>query len=144
MIITYDVHGETKSFEFTADDNAFLEMLRTVVDEQPDFCYLPPEDMGCVYSVLDDGWCPSCLIGHVLIRLGVPPDWFEFGYVERKTTVPTRPNYGTSASSVMRALGYSQRAIDLAEVAQIAQDDGVSWRGVLNNVREFVNFNFVN
>lgn len=102
----------------------FLHTLREVVAEKG-AGYVYPE------SEKDDtGSCryryegkPSCIIGHVLDRLGfgVGESWEQ-----------------TKASFVLRPLGASPSVQRLADAAQLAQDEGRSWGEALAEAERLV------
>ncbi|MGK5530882.1 hypothetical protein [Streptomyces sp. URMC 129] len=76
------------SYEETTDEE-FLRVLQGVVAEQPDRVYERPGLMeSCLYLHGDE---PGCLIGHVLLRLGVHAD-------------KVRAREGDAAGDVMRDL----------------------------------------
>ena len=94
-------------------DDQVRDMLRTVVAENPDFIYEPPggPDESCKY-VHDDA--PSCLVGHVMSRLGLPLDILS-------------AREGVSPVQIGGALGISARAADALTAAQDWQDQGETW-----------------
>lgn len=139
----YTGNGELRTFEFVPDAAAFTLVLADIVLSAPrDFVYKKCETQDnefgwCMYvhKPETDEECPGCLIGQVLIRLGVPMGWFTDGR-NRQT-----------AGLVMRELGYhhyDDDTIKRASYAQAAQDAGVDWRVVLNcylrNEDAFPNF----
>lgn len=102
-------------------DEAVMETLRAVVAERPDYVYDSEavDENGvpmCVYVA--DG-APSCLVGHVLHRLGVPLDalsvFDESGGKDAQLVV-RRVLDGTSGATAHRLWA-----------AQSAQDNGETW-----------------
>lgn len=61
------------SYQDTTDEE-FIRALREISESYPDRIYRSIPGNGCRY--VHDG-CPSCLIGHVMHRLGVPLDELE-------------------------------------------------------------------
>jgi hypothetical protein len=94
-----------------------LDAMRAVVAEQgPDFVYQPPPEDGlCVNAV---NGAPSCLIGHVLHRLGVPvallerwptaPVWELLAHLKAELIV-------TADSDVADVLGTAQDVQDAGD-----------------------------
>lgn len=98
-------------------DDQVRDMLRTVVAENPDFVYEPPGGMDEDCKYVHDG-APSCLVGHVMSRLGFP--LVEFARFE-----------GQSPGQIDVALSISSRAADVLDIAQARQDVGESWGDAL-------------
>lgn len=95
-------------------DNQVRDMLRTVVAENPDFVYEAPggpDEVACKY--VHDG-APSCLVGHVMSRLGLPLDILS-------------ANEGASPCQIGGDLGISVRAADALTEAQDYQDQEYTW-----------------
>ena len=51
-----------------------LDMARTVVGERPDYIYDEQDETGGCYNVKDGR--ASCVVGHILTRLGLPIEFF--------------------------------------------------------------------
>lgn len=99
-------------------DDQVRDMLRTVVAENPDFVYDAPDPespYSCRYVY---NGAPSCLVGHVMVRLGFPLG--EFKEYE-----------GQSPQQFYRDLGVSVRAADVLTGAQDWQDQGFTWSSSL-------------
>jgi hypothetical protein len=93
-----------------------VELLEELIAEfGADYVYQPPDGTHCVY-VHDDQ--PSCGVGHVLARAGVPVD--VLASVD-----------GTNFASVTEAVVFEDYvepdALDLLGVFQLAQDDHAPW-----------------
>lgn len=99
----------------TTDDEV-MATLRAVVAERPDYVYEAPEEDGCVYVA--DG-TPSCLVGHVLHRLGVS--------LEALSVLDM--NGGLAAWRAVPGVldGVSGSTVDRLWAAQTAQDNGDTW-----------------
>ena len=98
-------------------DDQVVHTLRDVVNERPDHVYVSPagEYGGCLYVDPSDG-CPSCLVGHVLYRLGAD-----------MTGVARAENAGPDDASERGGLRLSIRAEQLLATAQAQQDCGETW-----------------
>lgn len=98
-------------------DEQVMSTLRAVVAERPDFIYEAPGDDTdeCVY--VHDG-APSCLVGHVMVRLGFDPEEFE-------------PIEGQSPFQCQKDLDISRRAADALTAAQDKQDMDYTWSDAL-------------
>ncbi len=130
-----------KNGEFDIDnsDAAFIAMIREVVKGKESFVYegcpvsaaekmaeLESDELDgpvCLYvhRNFDGTRCPGCMIGQVLIKMGVPLDWFEI----------TGEN-STRAKDVMHTLGFSFRIRSAAQSAQDSQDYGLPWHSGLS------------
>lgn len=80
----------------------------------------------CVYT---HNYCPSCLIGHVLHRLGVPVG--EHKYYNRVgiASLAWDCEYGQRAF-------FEPEAVGVLERAQGVQDNGISWGAALDAAEE--------
>lgn len=101
-------------------DEQIMTTLREVVAARPGYVYEPPDgpdgaSEDCVY--LDNG-NPSCLVGHAMIRLGMPAD--ELAMLE-----------GFSPDMQVGAFGVSPKAASALTEAQDAQDKGETWATAL-------------
>lgn len=97
-------------------DEQVMTTLRAVVAERPDYVYEEiAGDDSCLY--VHNG-APSCLVGHVLFRLGLPLDVLS-------------ENEGGSPGMSVREFGISHRAADVLDIAQARQDVGESWGDAL-------------
>lgn len=98
-----------------------VELLKEVAEERPDFVYAPPNDQGaCVY--VHEGE-PSCIVGHVLVRMGVPTEHLDFDVPDN---IPT----AIGLLSRLEETGLVDVNSDDAwvlERAQREQDSGVPW-----------------
>jgi len=112
--------GTSKSFEFDNSDESFIRAMDEVVKEH-----------GREYVF--KGWSeyitdgkPACMIGHVLLRIGVPVEWFTD---MRATDIPgwTRTWNNRRAENMMLTLGFSQNICYAADGAQRMQDGAMSW-----------------
>lgn len=72
---------------------------------------------------------PDCIVGHALIWLGIPAEWF----LESEPEEDGDSRRGTSAGQACRLLtdqnlfGFEPSAVDLFIEAQVSQDNGVAW-----------------
>lgn len=110
-----------KSFELDNSDAAFMaEAARTVIGKGLEFKF-ETED-GCVNVTCNasDEWEPVCLIGTILVNMGVPAEWFE------ATNTGSR-----DAHYVMNTLGFSTRITTAARAAQRVQDNRGTWGDAL-------------
>lgn len=106
-------------------DAEVMATLRAVVAERPDYVYDSGDrneygDMTCNY--VQDG-TPSCLVGHVLFRLGIPLTELSAFDVAG----------GASADGVARLVldGVTESTIKGLWFAQHAQDHGDTWAEAL-------------
>lgn len=115
MRVAYTV---AKSFELNNTDAAFLSAAVAVVAERgTDYVYHSAEFEGCVNVCKRDGeFTPACLIGSILVHMGVDPEWFEAENIVR-----------SAADKVMGMLGFSDVIIGAALAAQERQDKGSNW-----------------
>ncbi|KAF4408621.1 hypothetical protein [Streptomyces lycii] len=99
--------------KINVSDEQVRSVLRTVALERPEYVYdEQDEDGSCQY--VNNG-APSCLVGHVLHRLGVPLDVL-------------REREGDKALHVARdLLSVSDVTAGCLNRAQIRQDDGETW-----------------
>lgn len=106
-----------------------IELTREVVAEfGPDHVYVKQldsnEDRTCFY--VHDG-APSCLVGHVLHRHGVPPE--AFATLE-----------GEAANEVVDMLTDAEERVALfLNTVQIEQDEGAVWGDALEAALSVVN-----
>jgi hypothetical protein len=96
-----------------------MPVLREVVAERPDFVYEEPDGGTTCYYVWED--CPSCLVGHVLHRLGVPLEVMA----ERNTAQ-------VHARGFAAAVGLTWLATRALKHAQDQQDAGEPWSAALD------------
>lgn len=97
--------------------------IRKLAEEQPDFCYHPPDGDTCVYVHDGEG---SCGVGRVLLDLGLITPALEH---DRHSVAGTLINQG-AASDLLK---YVDAALDRPEIDwisryQMAQDDEHPWR----------------
>jgi hypothetical protein len=106
--------------DIDTSDVAFIFNLGLVIGANPDKIY-EKQGNGCAYvhRVSDDTneLCDGCLIGTILVKMGVPREWF----------IECSLNTGNGASTVMSELGFNRRVLLAADVAQISQDGGNPW-----------------
>jgi len=100
-------------------DAAFIFTLGQVVGANPDKIYTMPNEFGCAYVHYVDGGglCDGCLIGTVLVKLGVPREWF----------IEVGANTGKGAGLVLEQFGFSREIGIAADRAQNVQDGGEPW-----------------
>ena len=110
------------------DARRALELLTDVVEGNEEYRYEYVEDLAeggtsCVYQVNGE---PSCLVGHALIRAGVPMSFL------------VRMDEELAAAEVMDAyLGASvtKGAVKVFDAAQVRQDGGQTWGEALEYAR---------
>lgn len=101
-------------------DEQVMTTLRDVVNERPDYVY---EEVPCDEETVTDclyvyNNAPSCLVGHVMHRLGIPLDVLS-------------EHEGESPNQFRPALSISYRAADALTKAQDVQDEGDAWADAL-------------
>ena len=111
------VVAEPEYYSSLRNDELVVETLRQVAEERPEYVY-DRRDEGCVYVDYETHQ-PSCLVGHVLVRLGVPAELF--------LRDPVRNVTGIDVLVAHEALPLSRSAIRLLCRAQMAQDEGETW-----------------
>lgn len=95
---------------------AVLKSLAKVVREKgADYRYLDDHE-ACTYT---EGGKPSCLVGHVLIDLGVP--------TQRLVAMNTSRFRSLVAHGRLRGFEIDPVAIEILNDAQIFQDSGSTW-----------------
>lgn len=104
-----------------------LELLTDVVEGNEDFRYEhvidPDNGSNCVYQVNGE---PSCLVGHALVRAGVPMSFL------------VRMDEEVAAAEVMDAYlddSVTPGALKVFGAAQIRQDGGQTWGEALEYAR---------
>lgn len=90
--------------------------VRTVAERGTDYRYVRPDGALTCVNVDTDKDCGSCLIGAVLIKMGVPVQWF----VENQLVTAT-------AEKVLDLLNFSIAIQGAARDAQLSQDRLNSW-----------------
>lgn len=97
-----------------------LRALNEVVREKGYKYAYPRERRGACYNVFEGE--PDCIVGHVLVRLGVPIEWFD---------TDSRDN--ADVGDVCKALylqdlfEFEEDAKDLLGYSQAAQDNAIPW-----------------
>lgn len=117
----------------TADEVLGI-MAQVVAEYGEDFVYTKVIPAGYTYPVCQnwhDG-CPSCLIGHIMHRWGMPEDVLENNRSMGVTTLLSRFQV---RHINMRIEAGAQRAMT---AAQNAQDEGVPWGDCLEKARDAV------
>ena len=79
---------------------------------------------GCAYvQAGEDGKdCPSCLIGHVFHRFGVPLEFLKYWNFCGAETMSSKIRNSDSLG-----IGVTEAAVDVMLTAQESQDNGESW-----------------
>jgi len=95
-----------------------LELMREVVaeygeDHEYDPLQLPNGATACVY--VHEG-APSCLVGHVLHRAGIPLD-----------VMGAHENMGPAHPNFLRATGITEQVALPLAAAQDVEDEGMTW-----------------
>ncbi len=98
-----------------------LNLLSKVIKGREDYIYAPPVPTGaCVYwnPVKDQ---PSCIVGHVLDRMGVKAHRIE--------ALDHNDGGGTNAAQINEVIPglFSREASVLLNYIQSAQDHGIAW-----------------
>jgi hypothetical protein len=120
---TFTYANGDSSFELDTSDAAFMAaFVRTVADRGTDYRYVRPDGTLTCVNVDTDKDCGSCLIGAVLVKMGVPVQWF----VENRLVAET-------AEKLLSLLGFSPAVQGAARDAQLSQDRLNSW-GVASDV----------
>lgn len=103
-------------------DKQFLDTLKDVVKENPDYVYAEDEkflddfdEVSCLYFGEDRK--PACVVGHVFDRLSVDPD-----VVMAHNGMPFGFNYFRELFS-----GLSSDFIEHVSIVQRYQDEGSTW-----------------
>jgi hypothetical protein len=108
------------------DGATALRLLREIVAERPQHVYTSPYGNGyCMYVY---GGCPSCLIGHVLVRHG----WAVAELAERVGPVRGGDPDGGAGLCAFTGEELSPRAMVILEAAQRVQDRGGRWHRALD------------
>lgn len=108
-----------QSFELDNSDAAFMAAFtRTIAERGINYVYESPsyETTDRCVNIDREKKCGSCLIGTVLVNMGVPIEWF----ISRGFT-------DSDALRVLGALGFSNEIRASARAAQMCQDDKNDW-----------------
>lgn len=110
-----------------ACDKALDELI---VEFGEDYVYVTPDDGQCANVEMDDDgrWVGSCLIGRMLIKLGLPVEWFvenTCNYLSISVLLAEFPN---TVSAVDETRMYLDRIQDL-------QDIGKAWGHAVRSAR---------
>lgn len=109
-----------------------LEALNAAVDEKGDDYVYKEVGSICTYAAFDE---PSCIVGNVLHRLGVPiPTLVEMDQCSLGGAVITSPK----VLEVLEDSGFTldNDAVTLLYAAQTLQDDAVPWGVAVRAARE--------
>ena len=121
--------GKRKVFKY---DQVLPALEKVVREKGADYVYEAPDEGECMYAEYD--WSstgypyvgPSCVVGHVLIDLGLTPrDLRRLDDIEGVGVVVSAARLNVALHE--RGYVFSRKALALLGWAQTVQDDGGTW-----------------